>query len=175
MKNLYGFLVGLSLILLNCTNSSQNVNLVPKLVIPPDSPVSDSVLKILDDYSNYLNNNKYIVYQIFINQNLDSIIYYLTYIQYNKELDKYQPTGYIKTDNSLFLVYSGIEKLLSFNPEFNTNLKNELSEILLKDNGEPPFILEQWPWSIVYNLRDKSFKINKKAYCPYGWPNSKSE
>jgi hypothetical protein len=172
MKKLYGFLVGLSLILLNCTNSSQNIDFVPKLVMPPDSPVTDSVLKILDDYSDYLNNNKYIVYQIFINQDLDSIIYYLTFIQYYKELDQYQPTGYINTDNGLFLVYSGIEKLLSNNPEFNTRLKNELSNILLKNDDEPPFILEQWPWSIVYYLKNKSLKINKKAYCPYGWPKS---
>jgi len=171
MKKICGILMSLSLVLGNCSNN-QNVKIRPNLIVPSNASIADSIEKTLNDYLEYLSHNKYIVYQIFTNQYSDSSVFFITFVQYRKELDQYLPSGFIKIDSSLFLVYSGIEKLLNSDPEFNYKIKNELSKIFLNEEDDPPFVLEQRPWSITYFFKDKSYKVNKRANCPYGWPKS---
>jgi hypothetical protein len=137
------------------------------MFFPQKLIISDSVSKILKEYVKYLGNYKYIVYQVFVEQDPDSVTYYLTYIQSYKELERNNPSGYIKINNNLFLIYSGIDKLLVKDSIFSVNLKKELSNIELRGENESPSIFEQWPWSIKYSQKSGSYIINKKAICRY--------
>lgn len=167
MKRLYFYLILLFFLASSCKdigNESINAKI---LYLPEYNSITDTLFKILDDYRKYLNTPREIVFQVFVDQNPDSITIYLTYIQYYAQLDKYSPTGYFKIEEDFFLVYSGVNILFSTDTVFLRNLQYEISLIDLKEENEIPILFRNHPWTITYFQQNKKLIVNKRAVCPY--------
>jgi hypothetical protein len=129
--------------------------------------INDTIFKLFDDYRKYVDSPGDIVYQVFIDQSPDSIVLYLTFVQYHAELYKYKPTEYFKIDKDLFIIYSGTDPLCSPDTIFLKNLQNEVALIDLKEKEEVPTLYENTAWSLTYYQKNKSFLLKKRAPCPY--------
>jgi hypothetical protein len=126
--------------------------------------VNDTIIEILNEYIDYLQDTR-LIYQVFIEQKPDSTVLFISYTQFRTDLLLYDPIGYFKLNNNLFLLYSGLNKLVKEDSSFMEELKKEINSkidttiIALHDEYYLEIVLRN-------NMNDIKLnnKINKNRY-----------
>ena len=151
-------------ILISCKRTNQG-SADFEFCMPGTYIMNDTLLLILDDYAKYVNDSVNVVYQLFLDEEPDSLVCYIRYTQFRHEALRIEPTGFIKFQNNLFLLYSGLNKILICDTINQNRIKQEISRKKLKEKGKMPAILEKHLWSVSYRYNNRKIMINKKSQC----------
>jgi len=153
----------------SCKNDRETTLSGNTVYQPEQLYLNDTVIHFLNDYLLFTDGreNKDFVYQLFVDQDPDSITLYLTYTQYQEQLFILNPSGYVINRGKLFIIYSGLSPFLKRDTDFLKKLQQETNNYDLKTKGQGPSLIEYDAWILVFYEGQDTFSIRKRNYNHY--------